>query len=49
HDGKVDSDARRDAKLQAIGLTVLRINAHYVVENINGTLRLIEGKVRELE
>jgi very-short-patch-repair endonuclease len=49
HGGKQKYDEKRDNRLRQIGLTVLRFNTLYVVNQIHDTLMVISEKIRELE
>ena len=49
HDDKVKYDKQREDKLQSLGLNIIRIDGHYVLNNITGTLEIIMQKINELE
>ena len=49
HDGKEKYDYKRENKLRSIGLNIIRIDGHYVLKNITGTLEIITQKIHELE
>jgi len=49
HDGKEEYDRRRQKRLEALDLTVLRFYDHDVMNHLNGVLFKIEEKIIELE
>jgi len=49
HDDKQSYDSRRENRLRALGLNIVRIDGHYLLKNIRGTLELIINKIEEIE
>ena len=49
HNGKQSYDKRRENRLKAFGLNIIRIDGYYILENITGALEIIAKKISELE
>ena len=45
HDDKIEYDNERDEFMKSLGLQVLRISVHDVLNNLESVLRLIESKL----
>jgi very-short-patch-repair endonuclease len=49
HNEKQKYDTNREKQLHELGLTVLRFNGYYILENATGVLEIISKKILELE
>lgn len=43
HEGRQDYDAKRDAYLKGLGLTVIHINVKDILQNMDGVIAFLEG------
>jgi very-short-patch-repair endonuclease len=48
HDGKVEYDLQRENNLKKIGIEVIRFDGHYVIKQIDETLKVIAHKIEDL-